>query len=146
MQSPVLRPASSPSQHPGLVWLVYLLAFVKLILPFVLQHPAYEPHRDEFLYLSKGRHPAWGYLETPPFLFLFSLIYNGMGGGFFTIKIWPALFGAMTYVLVGRMILLLGGGRFALLLGFLPFVFGIFLRVHFMLAPDFLGVYFQTLM
>ena len=126
--------------------LVYGLALVKFALPFFLQNPVYEPHRDEFLYLAEGRHLSWGYLGSPPLLSLLSAISGLLGGGFFWIKFWPALFGAMTYVLAGRMILLFGGGRPALLLGFLPFVFGIFLRVHFMLSPDFLGVYFETLM
>jgi hypothetical protein len=137
---------SSISQRPGLVWLVYGLGLVKFVLPFLLQHPVYEPHRDEFLYLAEGQHLSWGYFEAPPLLSLLSGFSDLLGGGFFWIKFWPALFGAMTYVLVGRMILLFGGGRPALLLGFLPFVFGIFLRVHFLLSPDFLGVYFETLM
>ncbi|HEY4337679.1 MAG TPA: glycosyltransferase family 39 protein, partial [Puia sp.] len=146
MQSTVHRPASSSAQNPGVVWLVYGLALVKFVLPFLLQHPVYEPHRDEFLYLAEGRHPAWGYLGAPPLLSLLSWGTNLFGAGFFWIKFWPALFGAMTYLLTGRMILLLGGGRFAVALGFLPFVFGIFLRMHFILSPDFLAVYFETLM
>lgn len=129
-----------------MVRLVYGLALISLVLPFLLQHPVYEPHRDEFLFLAEGRHLAWGYLEAPPLLSVLSFLTNALGAGFFWIKFWPALFGAMTYVLVGRMILLLGGGRQALLLGFLPFVFGFFLRVHFLLEPGFLGMYFQTLM
>lgn len=89
---------------------------------------------------------SWGYPGSPPLLSFLSALSDLFGGGFFWIKLWPALFGAMTYTLVGRMILLFGGGRPALLLAFLPFVFGIFLRVHFMLSPDFLAVYFETLM
>lgn len=129
-----------------MVWLVFGLALIKFILPFLLQHPVYEPHRDEFLSLAEGRHLSWGYPDAPPLPAVFGALSNALGGGFFWIKFWPALFGAMTYVLVGRMILLLGGGRFALLLGFLPFVAGPLLLVHFLLKPDFLGLYFQTLM
>ena len=129
-----------------MVWLVYGLALVKLVLPFLLQHPIYEPHRDEFLYLAESRHPAWGYLGSPPMLSLLGWCSNLPGAGFFWIKFWPALFGAMTYILVGRWILLLGGGRFAIFLAFLPFIFGSFLQLHFLLAPGFLGVYFQTMM
>jgi len=146
MRSTVVHPAPAARQNPGVVWLVYGLALVKFVLPFLLQHPVYEPHRDEFLYLAEGRHPAWGYLGAPPLLSVLAWISNGFGAGFFWIKFWPALFGAMTYVLVGRLILLLGGGRFAVILGFLPFVFGVFLRIHFLLSPDFLAVYFETLM
>ncbi len=38
--------------------LLYLLALIKFILPFFLQNSVYEPHRDEFLYLAEGAHPA----------------------------------------------------------------------------------------
>ena len=130
----------------GLVALIYALALVKFVLPFLLQHPAYEPHRDEFLYLAEARHMAWGYLEVPPVMSVLSLVTNAFGGGLFWIKFWPSLGGALTYVLVGRMILLLGGGRWALVLGFLPFVFGYFLHVHFMLQPNFLEMLSWTAM
>ena len=118
--------------------LIYVLAAVKFVLPFLLQNAVYEPHRDEFLYLAEARHMAWGYLELPPVLSALSFISNLFGGSLFWIKLWPSLGGALTYVLVGRMILLIGGVRFALLLGWLPFVFGYFLHVHFMLQPNFL--------
>lgn len=146
MPSTTIHSATLSSPRPGLLLLVYGLGLVKFVLPFLLQHPVYEPHRDEFLYLAEGQHLSWGYPGAPPLLSFLSGISDLLGGGFFWIKFWPALFGAMTYVLVGRMILLFGGGRPALLIGFLPFVFGIFLRVHFLLSPDFLGVYFETLM
>jgi len=126
--------------------LIYTLALVKFILPFLLQHGAYEPHRDEFLYLAEARHLAWGYLELPPVLSVLSLVSNALGGTLFWIRFWPSLGGALTYVLVGRMILLLGGGRFALLLGFLPFVFGYFVHVHFILQPNFLEMLAWTTM
>ncbi len=100
--------------------LIYVLAAVKFALPFLLQNAVYEPHRDEFLYLAEARHMAWGYLELPPVLSVLSFISNLFGGGLFWIKFWPSLGGALTYVLVGRMILLIGGGRFALLLGLPP--------------------------
>jgi hypothetical protein len=145
MHSIAIRPENTNSHRPGLLLLVYGLGLVKFVLPFLLQDPGYEPHRDEFLFIAEGQHLAWA-LESPPLLPLLSGISDLVGGGFFWIKFWPALFGAMTFVLVGRMILLFGGGRLALLLGFLPFVFGIFLRMHFTLSPDFLAAYFETLM
>jgi hypothetical protein len=126
--------------------LIYVLAAIKFALPFLLQNAVYEPHRDEFLYLAEARHMAWGYLEVPPVLSALSFISNLFGGSLFWIKFWPSLGGALTYVLVGRMILMFGGGRFALLLGWLPFVFGYFLHVHFMLQPNFLEMLAWTAM
>jgi 4-amino-4-deoxy-L-arabinose transferase-like glycosyltransferase len=126
--------------------LLYLLAFLKLMLPFLLQNGVYEPHRDEFLYLAEGRHMAWGYMEVPPLLSVFAWLTNLFGGGLFWIKFWPSLFGALTYFTVGRMVLALGGRQFALLLAFLPFVFGAYLRMQFLFQPNFLEIFFWTLM
>ena len=126
--------------------LLYLLALVKLVLPFLLQDGVYEPHRDEFLYLAEGRHMAWGYMEVPPLLSVFAWLTNLFGGGFFWIKFWPSLFGALTYLIVGRMVLALGGRLFALLLAFLPFVFGAYLRTHYLFQPGFLEIFFWTLL
>ncbi len=125
--------------------LLYLLALLKLILPFVLQNGVYEPHRDEFLYLAEGRHMAWGYMEVPPLLSVFAWLTNLFGGGFFWIKLWPSLFGALTYLIVGRTVLSVGGRQFALLLSFLPFVFGAYLRTNYLFQPNFLDVFFWTL-
>ena len=78
--------------------LIILLVVTKFILPFILQHPLYEPQRDEFLYLAEARHMAWGYMEIPPLLSVFGWISNLFGTSMFWIKIWPSLFGAFTYI------------------------------------------------
>lgn len=125
--------------------ILFLLAFLKFILPFILQNPLYEPHRDEFLYLAEARHMAWGYMEIPPLLSVFAWISNWFGNGILWIKLWPALFGALTYFIAGKIILSLGGRSLGLLLAFLAFVFGIFLRMHFLFQPNFLEVFFWTM-
>ena len=126
--------------------LLYGLALLKLVLPFLIQNGVYEPHRDELLYLAEARHMAWGYMEVPPLLSVFAWITNFLGGSLVAIKLWPALFGALTYLLVGRTILSLGGRWFALVLGFLPFVFGAWLRMQFLFQPNFLDIFFWTAM
>jgi 4-amino-4-deoxy-L-arabinose transferase-like glycosyltransferase len=126
--------------------LLYLLALLKLALPFLIQNPAYEPHRDEFLYLIEGRHMAWGYMEVPPMLSVFAWLTNLFGGGFFWIKFWPQLFGALTYVLVGRIIIAFEGKWFALVLGVLPFIVGAYLRLNYLFQPNSPEVFFWTLM
>ena len=93
------------------------MALLKFLLPYWIQHPAYEPHRDEFLYLAEAHHLAWGYLEVPPVMSVLAWVTNLMGESLFWIRFWPSLFGALTFLLVGRLILHLGGKRFALLLG-----------------------------
>jgi hypothetical protein len=69
-----------------------------LVLPFILQHPVYESHRDEFLYLAEGRHLAFGYRKVPPLLSVFAWLARLFGAGLFWIKIWPALFGALNFL------------------------------------------------
>ncbi|HVU95525.1 MAG TPA: glycosyltransferase family 39 protein [Puia sp.] len=126
--------------------LLYLLAGIKLILPFFLQDPVWGPHRDEFLYLAEARHMAWGYMEAPPLLSVFAWLTNGLGGAMWAIKLWPSLTGAGTFLLVGRMTLHLGGRWFALVLAWLPFVTGAWLRMHFLFQPNFLDIFFWTVM
>ena len=126
--------------------LIYFLALVKLVLPFFLQSSFYEPHRDEFLYLAEGNHMAWGFMEVPPLLSVFAWLIHICGDGMFWIKFWPSLFGACTFIIVGRIILSLGGKGFALLLGFLPFITGGYLRVHFLFQPNFLEIFFWTML
>ncbi len=124
---------------------MYLLALIKFILPFLLQNNYYELHRDEFLYLAEGRHLAWGYMEIPPLLSVFAGITNMLGNNMFWVKFWPSFFGAFTSILVGKIILSLGGKSFALLLGFFPFIFSVYLRVHYLFQPNFLEIFFWTM-
>ena len=124
--------------------LLYLLALLKFILPFLLQNGIYEPHRDEFLYLAEGSHMDWGYMEVPPLLSVFSWVTHLLGDGMFWIKFWPSLFGAFTYILAGKIILSLGGKSFALLLAAIAFIFG-YMRTHFLFQGNFLEIFFYTL-
>jgi hypothetical protein len=123
---------------------LYLLAFIKFILPFLLQNSVYEPHRDEFLYLAEGAHPAFGFMEVPPLLSLFAWMTRHLGNHMFWIKCWPSLFGALNLMLVGKMIISEGGKRFALFLLFCCFIFTAYLRTHFLFQPNFLEVFFYT--
>jgi hypothetical protein len=125
--------------------LLYALALIKFILPFFLQNHYYEPHRDEFLYLAEAHHMAWGYMEIPPFLSVFAWITNFFGTGMFWLKFWPSLFGAFTFFITGKIIISFGGKSLSLFLGFLPFIFGAYLRVHFLFQPNFLEIFFWTM-
>ena len=125
--------------------ILYLLAFIKLVVPFFLQNSFYQPHRDEFLYLAEAHHMAWGFMEIPPLLSVFAWMTNFLGDGMFWIKIWPSLFGALTFLLVGKIILSLGGKMFALILGWLPFMLDGYMRLFFLFQPNFLEVFFWTM-
>jgi 4-amino-4-deoxy-L-arabinose transferase-like glycosyltransferase len=123
-----------------------LLAALKMVLPFLLVHPAFELHRDEYLYLSEGHHLAWGYLEVPPLLSVFAWLSNALGGSMFWVKLWPNLFGVFTLLLTGKMIISLGGKQLAVFLGCMPLLIGGYLRLFYLLHPNFLDVFFWTLM
>jgi hypothetical protein len=125
--------------------LLYLLALIKFILPFILQNSYYEPQRDEFLYLAEGHHLAWGFMEVPPLLSVFAWFTNLFGTSMFWLKFWPSLFGALTYFVVGKIILSFGGKVFALFLALLAFIFSAYLRVHFLFQPNFLEIFFWTM-
>lgn len=125
--------------------LLYFLAILKFALPFFLQNAVYEPHRDEFLYLAEGHHMAWGFMEVPPLLSVFAWFTNLSGGSMFWVKFWPSLFGVFTFIITGKTILSLGGKSFAIFLGFLPFIFGAYLRVHYLFQPNFLEIFFWTI-
>src|ERR1700759_3872150 len=102
---------------------LYFLALLRIIIPYFLQNPIYEPHRDEFLYLAEGQHLAFGFMEVPPMLSIFAWLIHAFGDGMFWIKLFPSLFGAATFIVAGKIGQSLGGKSFALILLFLSFLF-----------------------
>lgn len=125
--------------------LIYFLAIIKFILPYFLQSSVYEPHRDEFLYLAEGHHLAWGFMEVPPMLSIFAWLTHLLGDGMFWIKFWPGLFGVFTFIVTAKIVQSLGGKSFAIFLAFLPFVFGVYLRLFFLFQPNAPEVFFWTM-
>lgn len=70
--------------------------------------------RDELYYLACGEHLSWGYVDQPPLIALVGWIarhvyHNWLVG----LRILPALAGALTVWLAGKIARELGGGRFA---------------------------------
>ncbi len=124
---------------------IFLLALIKFALPFFLQHPIYELHRDEFLYLEQGHHLAWGYMEVPPMLSWLSYLTHLFGGSFFWVKFWPSLFGAFTLIITCAMVLEMGGKLFAVFIAGLCIMFTAYLRLHFLFQANFLEVFWWTL-
>lgn len=125
--------------------LLYFLALLKIIIPYLLQNPVYEPHRDEFLYLAEGHHLAWGFMEVPPVLSLFAWLTHLFGDGIFWVKLWPSLTGAAVFIISGKIIQSLGGKNFGLILLFLAFIFSGYLRVFFLFQPNPPEILFWTL-
>jgi len=126
--------------------LIYFLAIVKFVIPFILVPSFYELHRDEYLYLAEAKHLAWGYMEVPPMLSFLGWISNLLGGTMFWVKLWPGLFGAATFIITAKIVTDLGGKTFAIILCFLPFILTGYIRLFYLFHPNFLDAFFWTLM
>src|SRR4028118_864982 len=122
-----------------------LLAIVKFILPFFLQHPVYELHRDEYLYYQQGQHLDFGYLENPPLTGCMASLSSLLGGSVFWIKFWPSLFGAATLLVTSGIVRELGGHLFAQIVAATGILFTAYLRVHFLFQATSLDIFFWTL-
>jgi hypothetical protein len=125
--------------------IIFGIAIVKFLVSFVMIHPVYELHRDEYLYLAESDHLAWGYLEAPPLLSVLGYLSKLFGNSIGAVRFWGALFGAMNIVLIGKMVQSLGGKTYACLLACLAFFVGAYLRMNILFQPNFLEVFFWTL-
>jgi Dolichyl-phosphate-mannose-protein mannosyltransferase len=99
----------------GIILIGFVLA--KFLLQYLLYNPAYDLQRDEYLYLDQAHHLAWGYLSVPPVTSWIAVIIGFFGNTVFWIRFFPALFGALTLVVVWKVIEELKGTLFALVLG-----------------------------
>ena len=121
-----------------------MLAIVKFLIPFVLVASVFELQRDEFLYYQQGQHLALGYLENPPMFSYLAIISSWMGGTEWTVKFWPALFGALTVIVACKITARLGGKGFAQFLTGFGMITGAFLRIHILFQPNILDIFFWT--
>jgi hypothetical protein len=119
-----------------------LLVFVaiKFWLQYHLLSPEYELQRDEFLHLDMAHHLAWGYLSVPPVTSWISLFIYYLGNSIFWIKFFPALFGALTIIVVWKAIETLNGNVFALVLGATAVLLSALLRLNTLYQPNSLDV------
>lgn len=124
--------------------LIALLAIIKFLIPFLFIHPVFELQRDEYLYYQQGQHLALGYLENPPLLSYLGMISSWFGNKEWLIKLWPALFGALTVIVTCLITARLGGKTFAQLLAGLGVITGAYLRMHTLFQPNILDIFFWT--
>ncbi|PNW26424.1 ArnT family glycosyltransferase [Formosa algae] len=111
-----------------------------IILKFVLQYtlisPEYDLQRDEYLHLDLGQHLEWGYLSVPPLTSWISRIIYLLGNSVFWVKCFPALFGALTLLVVWKAIEALKGNLFALILGATGVLFSCLLSLNTLYQPN----------
>lgn len=115
-----------------------LIGFIvaKFLLQYFLFNPQYDLHRDEYLHLDQADHLAWGFQSVPPLTSWISFLIKLLGNGIFWVKFFPALFGALTIVVVWKTISALNGNLFALVLGATCILFSALVRINFLLQPN----------
>lgn len=127
-----------------LILIGFLLA--KFTIQYTLILPEYELHRDEYLHLDQANHLAWGYLSIPPVTSWISYLIGLSGNSAFMVKFFPALFGALTMLIVWKTIEELKGNLFALVLGAVSILFSIILRINSLYQPNSLDILLWTLL
>ena len=125
-----------------------LVGFIitKFVLQYLLISPEYDLQRDEYLHLDQANHLAWGYISVPPVTSWIAYIIKLLGNSFFWVKFFPASFGALTIVIVWKIIETLKGNLFALMLGSLAVLVSVILRINILFQPNSLDIFFWTLL
>ena len=128
--------AGQPGYRRTSLWLLLSFIIIKMVFQYAVLSPYYELHRDEYLHLDMASHLAAGYLSVPPLTAFNSLVIQWLGNSFFWIKFFPALYGALTMVLVWKMVERLGGGWFAQVLAALAFLCSGLSRMNILYQPN----------
>lgn len=115
--------------------LLFLIA-AKMVLQYLLVDPVYELHRDEFLHLDQADHLAWGYMSVPPFTSWNSSLIRWLGNSEFWVRFFPALYGALTMLVVWKAIESLRGGLFALVFGVVAVMLSAIFRLNMLYQPN----------
>ena len=129
------------------VWTVILaLAAVKVAI-HLWNGPGWGFQRDALLYLAQGRHLAWGYWSTPPFIGAIAGALQAVSGaGPGVVHFVSMIPSTATLVLAGVMAKDLGGGRWAAgLAGLGVLVSPGFLRSGALFQPVVFDVFFWTM-
>jgi hypothetical protein len=80
--------------------------------------------RDELLHLALGDHLDWGYKEVPPFIALLAKISTTFfGDSVFATRVFSTLAGGLIIWFTGKIVLELGGRKFAIALACLALIF-----------------------
>lgn len=134
-----------PSMSKRSYLLLVAILLFKLVFHFLIIHPSYDLHRDEFLHLDQANHLAAGYLSVPPFTAFLSLLIKWLGGDAFWVRFFPALFGTLTLLIVLKLIDLLKGGLFSKLLAAAVFMCSAMSRLNMLYQPNSFDVLTWTL-
>nr|WP_294947688.1 glycosyltransferase family 39 protein [uncultured Mucilaginibacter sp.] len=114
---------SYKNRKPG--YSKFILIFVALkVLLNVVAISRFGFHRDEFLHLVLADHLDWGYKEVPPFIAILAKItLSVFGDSVFAARIFSTVASGLIVWLTGRIVVELGGRRFAITLACLALIF-----------------------
>ncbi|UOQ54811.1 glycosyltransferase family 39 protein [Hymenobacter cellulosivorans] len=124
-----------PATKQYLGWLL-VFVLVKMGLQYLVVHPIYELHRDEFLHLDQGNHLAAGYVSVPPLSAWVAALIQLLGNSEFWVHFFPALFGALTMAVVWAAVHELGGGLYAKILAATAVLLSAILRLNQLFQPN----------
>ena len=114
-----MEPSTEPQKPDrGALILTAGLAFVKLLLHlYTNAFAGYGIFRDELYYIACSNRLGAGYVDQPP-LSIYILKLNRLlfGDSLFALRLLPALAGALTVFLAGRIAQKIGGGKTAILI------------------------------
>jgi len=122
-----------------------LFIIAKMVIQYLVVHPAYDLQRDEFLHLDQAKHLAWGFFSVPPLTSWLSWIILQLGNGYFWVKFFPATFGALTMLVVWKTVESLKGSLFACILTAIALLLSVFLRINLLYQPNSLDYLCWTL-
>ena len=122
------------------------LVVIKLLIHF-LTSTTYELHRDGMLYFAMGNHLGFGYVSTPPMIGYLAFIARMLFGySEFGIKLFPALAGAASLIVIALIVKQFGGKNLALIIAAVAFISaGAFLRSNSLFQPVSFNQFFWLL-
>lgn len=111
--------APRPSALKGAIWLAVGFGLLKYVLSILgqiaIQHAGYGVFRDELYFIVCGRHPAWGYVDQPPFIPLITRVSESLFGlhSLALFRTFASLSGATEVALTGLLAWRLGASWWA---------------------------------
>ena len=136
---------TSTYKLPDVFWTGLIAAFTVVV--HMATYNTLGFHRDELLYLALGKHLAAGYWSNPPLIGFISYFAQLLPGNtLFTLRLFPALAGALLIIITGLMTKELGGKTYAQVLACIALAVSLlFMRAFSMFQPVCFDILFWSL-
>jgi 4-amino-4-deoxy-L-arabinose transferase-like glycosyltransferase len=105
--------------------LILTFVAIKILIHFYTNaFASYGIFRDELYYLSCAIRPDIGYVDQPPLsIYILGISRLIFGDSIFSIRLLPAIAGALTVFITGLIVKKMGGGKLALTITSLAVIF-----------------------